>query len=107
MPIEATVPSTVNAEFPYWAFTFTTQGLPAVPFGSDGPIPVVAAVLEFTRFRERPSDSVAELSPLPTDRASLRIDDLYTLAATEPLVADALAALMAAVAKVATDEGIL
>ena len=107
--IDASAPSVINAEFNHWAFQFSTSGFPAVPFGSpEGtPVPDVSATVELQKFRNRPSDDLPELSPIPSDRKSMRIQDIFELAQEDEDVGAALTALMAAVAKVGHAKGLL
>lgn len=104
MPIEATEPTVIAATYPYWAFSIQTRGFPCAPPGGTTP-DTVSCHVTLIKFRIR-GDGVPEQSPLPDDVRTITVDDIYALAATKPTVAAALAALMEAVAEVASDEGV-
>jgi len=106
MPIEATEPTEIVASYDKWAFMISTTDYPCAKPGEIEPA-TVGLVLSLAKFRIRPGDNVPELSPLPADYKSLRIDDIYTLASTNLKVATALQALMEAVEDVAGSEGLL
>lgn len=104
MPIEATQPTVLSAVYPYWAFQFHTSGYPCAAPGSSV-VGQVSCHVTLVKFRNR-EDGVSELSPLASDVREITVPDIYALAAIKPSVAAALAALMVAVAEVASDEGV-
>jgi hypothetical protein len=104
MPLEATDPGTLSATYDLWAFTFATYGLGLALPGEPAPADTINARADLVKYRVRP-DGVAEMSPLPSDRATITVPDLYALAATNATVAAAMAALIAAVGEIATMQG--
>jgi hypothetical protein len=103
-PIPASSPTTVAATFDSWAFTILSSGNGLVPYGGSGPQPPIRFTAVGTKFRTRP-DGVQEASPLPTDRVTLSLSDLYAAAAEKPYVATALAALISALVQYGTETG--
>lgn len=100
MPIEATTPSTIAATFDRWAIEFATQGDGLATFGKTDNRPIVA-IATLTKFRIREEDGVSERSPLPADRITVVVPDVFAAAAEEPLIAQAMGAVLAAVQHVA------
>lgn len=103
MPIEATQPTTIEATYPYWAFTFSTSGYPIAPPGGSV-VDTVSCQVTMVKFRIR-EDGVAEQSPLPSDQDSFTVTDLYAAAAEKPSLATALAAVLEAIQVEAQAQG--
>lgn len=106
MALESTEPTTLIATYDRWAIASLNQiGDGCADAGQASAAPV-ALTVTLVKYRVR-DDGISERSPLPSDRRALSVSDLYALAATDADVAAALAALIAAVAKIATMQGVL
>jgi hypothetical protein len=103
MPIPAT-PSVVSATYDLWAIGGLRQVGVGLASAGESAAPPVGLVATLAKYRLR-DDGVPEMSPMPADQVAITIPDLYALAATDPKVATALAALVEAVVSVARDQG--
>ena len=107
MSIDASTPTTLDATYDKWATVVQQYGDGCADYGASaaGPIAVGCTLV---KYRDR-TDGVAERSPLPTDRVTLRIDDLYTYLATDTphsqALAQAVQAMTAALVAIAADQG--
>jgi hypothetical protein len=104
MALEASEPTAIAATYDRWHFTFRTEGLGVALPGQDAPADVVSAHATLVKCRLR-GDGVEEMSPLSSDQITISVPDAYALAATDPIVAAALGALIAAVGHIAQLQG--
>lgn len=104
MPIEATTPTELSASYNFWAFTFRTDGFGLASPGQDTAADPISATVTLVKYRVR-EDGVPEISPVRGDQTTITVPDIYALAAGDPVVADALNALVAAVDHIARSQG--